>query len=94
MFATLLQYCCADSQMWACWKELFLDVLDNHAAPIQHIRKRSSSVPWATADIKKLIFDRDRKKRKAMVTKQSADWDVYKTSRNRINIALRHAMQV
>ena len=88
-----MQYCCADSQMWACWKELFLDVLDNHAAPIQHIRKRSSSVPWATADIKKLIFDRDRKKRKAMVTKQSADWDVYKTSRNRINIALRHAMQ-
>ena len=26
-----------------------------------------------------------------MVTKQSAVWDVYKTSRNRVNIALRHA---
>ncbi|XP_028414633.1 uncharacterized protein LOC114537740 [Dendronephthya gigantea] len=76
--------------MWACWKELFLNVLDKHA-PIQHIRKRSSSVPWATADIKKLIFDRDRKKRKAMVTKQSADWDLYKASRNRVNIALRYA---
>ena len=76
--------------MWACWKELFLDVLDKHA-PIQHIRKRTFNVPWLTADIKKLIFERDRKKRKAMVTKHSADWDVYKTSRNRVNIALRHA---
>ena len=28
-------------------------------------------------------------KRKAMVTKQSVDWDAYKTSRNRVNIALR-----
>ena len=26
-----------------------------------------------------------------MVTKHSTDWDVYKTSRNRVNIALRHA---
>ena len=26
-----------------------------------------------------------------MVTKQSADWHVYKTSSNRVNIALRHA---
>ena len=76
--------------MWACWKELFLEVLDKHA-PIQHIRKRSSSVPWVTADIKKLIFERDKKKRKAMITKQSTDWDVYKTSRNLVNIALRHA---
>jgi hypothetical protein len=25
------------------------------------------------------------------MAKQSADWDVYKTSRNRVNIALRHA---
>ena len=26
-----------------------------------------------------------------MITKQSTDWDVYKTSRNLVNIALRHA---
>ena len=28
-------------------------------------------------------------KRKAMVTKQSVDWDAYKPSRNQVNIALR-----
>ena len=36
--------------MWACWMELFLNVFDKHA-PIQHIRKRSSSVSWATAEL-------------------------------------------
>ena len=76
------------NSMWICWKELFLEVLDKHA-PIRQIRKRSCSVPWITADIKELIFDRDKMKRKAMVTKQSVDWDAYKTSRNRVNIALR-----
>ena len=76
------------NSMWICWKELFLEVLDKHA-PIRQIRKRSCSVPWITADIKELIFHRDKMKRKAMVTKQSVDWDAYKTSRNRVNIALR-----
>ena len=76
--------------MWACWKELFMAVLDKHA-PIQQIRKRAYSYPWITADVKQLIFDRDKKKRKAIITKQSADWDVYKTFKNRVNIAIRHA---
>ena len=76
--------------MWACWKELFMAVIDKHA-PIQQIRKRAYSYPWITADVKQLIFDRDKKKRKAIITKQSADWDVYKTLRNRVNIAIRHA---
>ena len=58
--------------MWTLWKELFLEVLDKHA-PIQHIRKKSSSIPWLTSEIKKLLFDRDKKKRRAMITKLNAD---------------------
>ena len=50
------------NSMWACWKELFLEVLDKHA-PFRQIRKRSCSVPWITANIKRLIFDRDKMKR-------------------------------
>ena len=46
--------------MWTLWKELFLEVLDKHV-PIQHIRKKSSSIPWLTSEIKKLLFDRDKK---------------------------------
>ena len=76
--------------MWTLWKELFLEVLDKHA-PVQHIRKKSSSIPWLTSEIKKLLFDRDNKKRRAMITKLNADWDEYKASRNKVNIALRQA---
>jgi hypothetical protein len=36
--------------MWTLWKELFLEVLDKHA-PIQHIRKKSSSIPRLTSDV-------------------------------------------
>lgn len=46
--------------MRACWKELFLNVLDKHA-PIQPL--------WFNA---------------------AGNWDVYKTSRNRVDVALRH----
>ena len=74
--------------MWTLWKELFLEVLDKHA-PVQHIRKKSSSIPWLTSEIKKLYFGRDNKKRRAMITKLNADWDEYKASRNKVNIALR-----
>jgi hypothetical protein len=76
--------------MWTHRKELFLEVLDKHA-PIQHIGKKSSSIPWLTSEIKNLLFDRDKKKRRAMITKLNADWDKYKASRNKVNIALRQA---
>ena len=76
--------------MWACWKELFMAVFDKHAT-IQQIRKRAYSYLCITAGVKQLIFDSDKKKRKAIINKQSADWDVYKTFRNRVNIAIRYA---
>ena len=78
------------NSMWVCWKELFMAGLDKYA-PIQQIRKRAYSYPWITADVKQLICDRDKKKRKAIYIKESVDWDAYKTSRNRVNIAIRHA---
>ena len=44
----------ADS-FWTLWKELFLEVLEKQA-PIPHIKKKSSSIPWLTSEIKKLYF--------------------------------------
>jgi hypothetical protein len=66
--------------MWALWKK---------HAPVRHIRKRKSAVPWLTREIKKMIFERDKLKRKAMVTGSRAAWDEYKTTRNKVNISLR-----
>ena len=76
--------------MWALWKKFFLEVLDKHA-PVQRIRKRNSGVPWLTGEIKKIIFERDKLKRKAMVTGSRAAWDKHKSTRNKLNIALRQA---
>ena len=55
-------------------------------ALIQRIRKQAYSYPWITADVKQLIFDGDKKKRKAIITKPSVYSDIYKTSRNRGSI--------
>ena len=44
--------------------------------PNQQIRKRAYSYPWITADVKQLIFNRDKKKRKAIFTKQNVDWSI------------------
>ncbi|CAB4014877.1 Hypothetical predicted protein, partial [Paramuricea clavata] len=76
--------------MWALWKKLFLEVLDKHA-PVQRIKKRKSGVPWLTGEIKKIIFERDKLKHEAMVTGSRAAWDKYKSTRNKVNIALRQA---
>jgi hypothetical protein len=46
-------------------------------------------IPWLTSEIKQLLFYRDKKKRRAMITKLNADWGEYKASRNKVNIVLR-----
>ena len=76
--------------MWEIWKRIFLEVLDKHA-PRQHKKLRSKKVPWITNNIKKLIIQRDKLKRKAILTNLENDWSNYKTSRNEVNIKLRNA---
>ena len=78
------------NSMGTLWKDLFMEVLDQHA-PVKQIRKRSSGAPLINGEIKKLVSDRDKLKRKAMLTKLDIDWDHYKISRNKVNVALRHA---
>ena len=61
------------------WKRMFLEVLDKHA-PLQHEKLRSKKVPWITKNIKKLIIQTDKLKRKAILTNLENDWSNYKTS--------------
>ena len=74
--------------MWSCWKEMFLEILNKHT-PVQNKRSRSFNIPWLTREIKELIHNRDKLKRKAIITKQDIDWQEYKSYRNKVNIALR-----
>jgi hypothetical protein len=60
-------------------------------APLQHKKLRSRKISWITSDIKKLIYTRDKLKRKAILTNLENDWLNYKTSRKKVNIELRNA---
>ena len=68
----------------------FLEVLNKHA-PLQHKKTKPSKVPWITTGIKGLINERDKLKRKAIITKLETDWLKYKRTRNQVNIKLRNA---
>ena len=65
------------------WKAMFLEVLDKHA-PLQHKKIKFKKVPWITSNIKKLIIQRDKLKRKAILTNLENDWSNCKTSRNEV----------
>ena len=72
-------------------RELSLEGLNKHA-PLQHKKTMSSKVPWITAEIKGLINERDKLKRKAIITKLETDyWSKYKKTRNQVNIKLKNA---
>ena len=69
---------------------MFLEILNKHA-PIQNERTRSFNVTWLTKEIKELIHNRVKLKRKAVVANQDEDWQNYKSFRNKVNIAMRQA---
>ena len=65
---------------WSLWKTLFLNVLNKHA-PIQSKRIRSKR-------------QRDRLKRKAMISKSEIDWNAFKALRNRVNCTIRKNKEI
>ena len=79
---------------WSLWKTLFLNVLDKHA-PIQSKRIRSKRyISWINKNIKNLIHERDRLKRKAMISKSEIDWNAFKALRNRVNCTIRKDKEI
>ncbi len=50
--------------------------------PIKKRGVRKISTPWLTAEIKKLMWERDYLKRKAVITKDESDWLSFKTKKN------------
>ena len=75
---------------WHAWKSLFLEVLDRYA-PVRCKRTRGTSVPWITSTLKRLMRNRDFHKKQAIKHASPAHWNIYKTERNRVNVAMRSA---
>ncbi len=80
---------------WQAWKSLFLEILDRHA-PVRckRIRDNSRSVPWISSNVKKLMRNRDFNKKEAIKHASPAHWSIYKTERNKVNVAMRNAKKI
>ena len=72
------------NEMWLKWKSLFLEVCDVHA-PFRTKHIRVSESPWITAELKSLMYRRDRLKIKALRTGYPSDWSNFKKLRNEVN---------
>ena len=53
--------------------------------------RNKRSVPWLTGEIRNLMFNRDHYKKQAISSNSNADWELYKSHRNSVNIAMRKA---
>ena len=82
-FSTFVQY--EDVNIaWHNWKEIFLQIADQHA-PLRQRKVKSESSPWLTSEIKKMSYRRDYLKKKAVGLNSSLYHEAYKTCRNEVN---------
>ena len=75
---------------WELWKQSFLAVAKLHV-PVKKRRVRNSNAPWLmiTPEIKRLMWERDRIKRIAIVTSDQLKWAEYRRLRNRVNHSIK-----
>lgn len=74
------------------FQSLFINVCNNHA-PIKKKRVRKKKSPWLTDDIVSLIRERDKLKKKAIVTGLSSDWSNFRAMKNKVNYEIRYSKQ-
>lgn len=79
--------------VWDAWKNVFLDIVNKHA-PCRSFRVRNKPSPWLTSELKKLMFDRDRLKKKAVLSNNPDDWSLYKRRRNCVNCEIKRVKRV
>ena len=69
---------------WEIWSRLFLEICDSHA-PKRKRKIRNNFAPWLTPELKRLMIERDKLKRAAIINKSVTYWAEYKTARNNVN---------
>ena len=62
---------------------VFLEICDFHA-PKRTRKVRNNYTPWLTPEIKRLMFERDKLKRAAIIDHSDAHWTEYKIARNNV----------
>ena len=69
---------------------MFLRVADKHA-PIKKKRVRNKRSPWLTANIKKLMIERDKLKLTPIRINTTDDWQNYRKVKNNVNNEIKKA---
>ena len=72
------------------WYNMFLPVANKHA-PLRSKKVRNKKAPWLTSELRKLITNRDKLKRQAVISNDMAIWDKFKKERNKINNEIKKA---
>ena len=66
----------------------YTKILDKFA-PMRRKRVRQKSAPWMNTDIKSLMQERDKSKKKALKSKDPSDWNNYKHLKNQVTSLIR-----
>ena len=75
---------------WEIWSRLFLEICDFHA-PKRKRKIRNNYAPWLTPELKRLMFERDKLKKGAIINNSDDHWAEYKIARNSVNTNIRKA---
>lgn len=82
--------CNTPDEMIEAWYNMFISVANKHA-PIRSKRVRNKRSPWLTSELRKLIINRDKLKRQAVISNDLELWDKFKKERNRMKNKIRRA---
>ena len=58
---------------WEIWSRLFLEICDFHA-PKRKRKIRNNYAPWLTPELKRLMFERDKLEKAAIIDKSEVHW--------------------
>ena len=86
----ILSHCNTSDEMLEIWQELFTSIADVHA-PIRSRRVRNKQSPWITSQIRKMIIDRDKLKKRAIITNDINLWVSFKKMRNLVTNKVKEA---
>jgi hypothetical protein len=78
---------------WDLWKKIFVTVVDKHA-PFKSKRVRNKNNPWMTPEIKTLLINRAKLKRKEVISNDTDNWLHFKLARNKCDNMLKEAKEI
>ena len=67
-----------------CWEKFYNQILDDHAPVISFKQRKTPGSQFITTDIRKVMRQRDRLKRKFNKSRSPDDWENYRKTRNKV----------